>query len=638
MSIPPLLPGRVPNSLAASRYARNIQLDQTELAKLQEQLSTGQKFLRPGEAPGPATRAIILQSLLERKQTVKENIVIDRGFLVTSESALGSVSDALNRAKSLAQSGTGDTATDAEKQAMAMEVASLIRGVVNAGNATYQGRYLFGGSQSTEPPLDFTAAGDVRYRGDTRSIQSFVDIGLLMANNLDGQTALGVMTDPVGSDVNPALTTATKIADLYGGAGVKLDAVQVTLQSGATTVTRTVDLSQADTLGDIKTQLENAFAGDPVTLTVDIDPASNSGLRLTPSAGTVAVADVNGSRTATDLGIAGSAAAVINGQDLDPRLTIFTPLAALNGGTGIGPTAGTGLLLTNNQQTQAVDLSGVTTVGDLLNVLNRPEYGLQAGLNAAGNGLAVSSRVSGAKFAIGENGGTNATALGIRTLTGSTSLADLNRGEGVPVSAGPLVIQRRDGSTVQVDLSGAATVRSVLDAINAVDPGNLVASLNTVGNGIALTDNSGTGPLTVDENDVSVALGINGTESSGSGTLVGVDVNQQEPKGVLTVLLDLQRALSSGDNAGIARASRAIDAESQRLNVVRGDLGARQKLLDDVENRVLDQEIDIKAAIANEVEVDPTEVVTQLMQKQQTLQATMQMAARLFQLNLLQFL
>src|SRR5207253_1420357 len=122
---------------------------------------------------------------------------------------------------------------------------------------------------------------------------------------------------------------------------------------------------------------------------------------------------------------------------------------------------------------------------------------------------------SGVNFSIGENNGTNATALGLRTMTGSTALHDMNLGVGVPVDAGnPLVITRRDGTSVSVDLSGSITVDDVLNKLNAVDPGHLVASLNTVGNGISLLDDSGVGPLAVASDELSRSLGIAGSEDS----------------------------------------------------------------------------------------------------------------------------
>ena len=94
-----------------------------------------------------------------------------------------------------------------------------------------------------------------------------------------------------------------------------------------------------------------------------------------------------------------------------------------------------GFILTNGGQSVTLDISGAETVEDLLNLINGAEIGLLAEINAAATGINVRSRLSGADFTIGENGGTTATQLGIRTYTGDTELAALNRGFGVPTTS-----------------------------------------------------------------------------------------------------------------------------------------------------------------------------------------------------------
>jgi flagellar hook-associated protein 3 FlgL len=251
--------------------------------------------------------------------------------------------------------------------------------------------------------------------------------------------------------------------------------------------------------------LENAFSGSPVTLTVDIDPSSQNGLRLTPSAGTVAVSNVSGSSLATQLGIASTAVAQINGGDLDPGITLQTTLASLNGGTGIGSTVGTGLVINNGGETHTVDLSTATTIEDVFNLIRTADPNLNLGINEARNGLAISSRISGADFSIGENnGGSNAAGLGIATFSASTPLSELNYGRGVDVnSSNKLQINRRDGSTINIDLSGATTVQDVLDKINdfeTFDGTTPLADLN-LGQGVPV----GATTLDITRRDGSVA-------------------------------------------------------------------------------------------------------------------------------------
>lgn len=636
MEIGPLLPGRIPGTLITERLRVQLQNAHRDLTLLQDQISTGHKFFLPSDAPSDAVRTIGLQKLQERKSQMLTNVQTNKSLLGATDSALASLADVLNKARQISSAGIGDSSSVEEKQAMALEVQALIRQTVNVGNSTFRGRYLFAGSQSNQPPFTLMADNSVRYEGDRQQLNAYADLGLLLANNIDGDRGLGALTTPVGSDINPALTLQTSLRDLYGGRGVTPGQITVALSSPAST--QTIDLSRAKTVGDLKTLIENAFT--PGDVTVAINTAKN-GIIVTPTAGTVTISDPTGGNTARDFNIVASAAASVDSGDLDPRMTIMTKLADLNGGTGIGPTAGNGLLITNGTTSKVVDISSAVTVEDLLNLLRSPDLNLSADINSAGNGLAISSRLSGVDFSIGENNGLNATNLGIRTLTGSTPLSSLYFGGGAPVNNGlPLQITRRDGTTVNVDLSGSYTVQDVITKINAVDPGNLVASLNTVGNGISLLDNSGTGALSVDGGELGVALGLAGTEpgSNPAIPLIGKDVNPLEVHGGLNILIRLQKALETNDNNELVRLNASISAELTRLTQVRGDVGGRQKTLEEVESRLQEEDLQSKQALSDTYDVDMAEVLTQLATRQTAYEASLRAAAQTLQLNLIDYL
>ncbi len=95
-----------------------------------------------------------------------------------------------------------------------------------------------------------------------------------------------------------------------------------------------------------------------------------------------------------------------------------------------------GLQIRNGQEVYTIDLSAAETVEDLLNLLNRQEYGLYATIDDTGKRLVVRTRRSGANFAIGENGGETATQLGIRSFSLDTRLSELQFGRGVTDYAG----------------------------------------------------------------------------------------------------------------------------------------------------------------------------------------------------------
>lgn len=639
MSIGPILPGRLPNSLSLSRLNQQIQSGQTELQRFQDQLTTGQQYLVPSADPTSALSAIVLQTRLERQQQYKANVETDRSFLGATENALSSVSDAVNSAKGIILQGIGDTSTPTEREALATEVGGLIQQVLNTANTKFRGRFLFAGTETGAAPFELVGNGNVLYTGNAQQIVSNIDSAQQIVNNLDGQSAFNALTTVVGNDLDVALTSETRLTSLHAGTGVTSGSIDVVLQDGGTTLSRTVDLSLAETIGDVATFIEDAFAGQAVTVTVDVDPASSSGLRLTPSSGTVAVSNVAGSRVASDLGIASAAIAQIAGQDLDPAVSIHSRIADLNNGTGIGVTAGTGLLIQNGDKSAVIDVSTATTVQDLFNEIRLAELDLDVGISADGSGITIASRVAGADFSIGENNGGIAEALGIRTLTGETLLSDLNGGGGAQLqAAGTLEITRRDGTLTSIDLTGTQTVQQVLDAINGAGGGTLTASLNAVGNGISITDTSGTGPLTIAENATSVALGIAGTETNPASALTGSDVNPQKSDGLLSLLTSLEQALRLGDDAALARLSDQVDAEADRFLQTLGDLGVRTRTLEDVETRLLDEEIQIQEDLSQQLDADLAEVLSNFVAQQQVLQATYQVAGQGLQLSLLQFL
>lgn len=636
-----ILSTRTTNALQASQLIAGIQSAQSDLAKLQQQISSGHRLQFPSDDPIASIQIFGLKNAMARQSEFQNNIQVNQSYLSVTDQALGTVGDALNRARAIAQSGLGTTVSDSDRQALASEVGGLLQSVTNAGNAQYQGRYIFGGSYGTTAPFSPIGNGVVRYNGDQQSLQTYADFSFMVANNIDGQTAFAGLTTPVSTgDLDPALSLSSRLADLRGGQGIAAGPVQITVANGGPAITKTVDLTGAETLQDVKTRIENAFASSSITVSVSIDPSTNSGLKLTPSAGTIAVQNSGASQAATQLGIVSTGAASVSGSDLDPKMSIFTLIADLNGGTGIGPTAGTGLRIVNGTKTSLVDLNGAATVQDVLNRIRAADPDVVADIAPDGRSLAISSRLSGADFSIGENGGLNATNLGIRTFNSTTLLSQLNDGSGAAFDKGTTIsILRRDGTTSVVDLNGSATVQDVLDKINAVDPGHLTASLNSVGNGISLTDDSGSGALTVNDNELAQRLGIAGSDSSGpAGVLVGTDVNPQQPQGALNILATLQRALQTGDNQTLGRLMTAIDAEVDRLNAVRGTVGARQQMLDSVNNQLGDIEITNKNALSNLSDTDIAEVISELLQKQQSLQATLQLAARVNQLSVLNYL
>lgn len=292
-----------------------------------------------------------------------------------------------------------------------------------------------------------------------------------------------------GTDLDPTLLPTTRLADLLGtrARGV----LQSALQRNDMVIE---GVENGPNLNGVQVRFVNIFAaGDQALVSFD-ETARRIDIDINPNVTTAntVIAALNAS---------GFVTAELDDK-LDRRndgmgLVEFTATTTLSGGSGITFDKESGIQILNKGETFTVTFEDAETVEDLLNILNTSEADVLASINAHGTGIDVRSRVSGSDFAIGENGGSTASELGIRTMTRDTALFQLNYGEGVATKDGTdFVIQRRDGVEFEIDVSSAATVGDVLDLINS-HPQNVgdavVARLAEYGNGIEIYDENAAG-------------------------------------------------------------------------------------------------------------------------------------------------
>jgi flagellar hook-associated protein 3 len=671
----PIPTTRVGDYFIRQRLTSQVDSDQLDLFNLENQVSTGKRLILPSDDAPAALRAIDLQRALQQKQQYQTSLQGSQALLTGADSSLQHVSDSLNSIKADAIGVNNTTSTSDQRQAVINEIDQALQPLVNFGNSSLNGQYLFAGSASGTAPFDLQG-NFVTYSGNEQNLRNFVDTGFLFSTNVPGSDVFGGLSAAVqGSvDLNPQLTSDTALTTINGGQGISPNAaISVTVNNGSTATTSIVDLSSAATIGDVARLIEShPPAGS--TLTVDV---VNNGLSITSNAGTtVKIGEVATAKTAHELGIftptSATPAQTVQGSDLDPAVLKTTLLSnllgtkaqgrivsagqnndvvltaaqngtALNGVTvqyASGAVAGNetasydantktltvqiqsgvstanqvaaainqdlgatfsaqvdkrdaaspsaagegtvnigtfnsvtsggggealdtthGLILTNGGKSVNLDISQAKTVEDLTNLINSAGLDFQAQINATQNGIDVRSRLSGADFTIGENGGTTATQLGIRTYTGDTQLADLNRGVGVPTTISPpdadkldkLQIVARDGTTLNVDLTGSKTLQDVVARINSATGNNtgttaVTAQTNSTGQGIQLVDSSTSAtptPLTVNVPSGSQAAtylgfvpagGTQGTSTTtdGSGNYVLAGSNVAKPDLTIT--------------------------------------------------------------------------------------------------------
>lgn len=642
MAILPTQLARVSNQLRSSVSQNGIARTQQELLKVQNELSTGRRLSVASDDPGDAAVVQQLQKTLEQRESYLTNLQRAQSHLGEVDSTLGHLGDMLQRAQTIASANVGSASTDDERQGAAAVVESIYNEAVSLANKQFQDVYLFGGDRATDPPF-VSEGGGVKFVGSSRVLANDYDENTTRPFMVDGAEVFGALSTRVEgtTDLSPAVTVDTRLADLRGAADGGIRPGQIRVGNGSTSAT--VDLAGADTIGDVIDAINAAGVGG-VTASIASDGVS---LQLSGGAAdNISVQEVGAATTAEDLGLLRTAAAgpgvALDGQDVKARVTPLTRLADLRQGAGIDQTSG--MVITNGEFSSTVSFSAATTVEDLLNGINRSGTHVLAEINADGTGINILNPTQGTEMRVAENGGQTATQLGVRSFGPDTPQGALNGGRGVRTVDGPdFRVTAADGSTFDVDLGSEGNVADVIGVINAAATAANVAvtaGFSSSGNGITLTDATG-GPGTprVEALNYSEALADLGlTQPASGGVITGSDVGPVTASGVFANLAKLRDALRNNDEAGITAAAEALTEDHDRAIRLRGETGARVQELESRQGRIEDQNVATKALLAELADTDFTDAVTRFQTLQNALQATLQTGAQVLELSLLDFL
>lgn len=171
-----MISSRVPTSFLTSRIAVDIVQRQQELAKVQEQIATGNRINRPSDEPAYSARILGIRETTSQLDQFNRNASGAEAQLVLEETALSGVSDSLNRIRELALSANSGAVDDYTRAAVNSEVKLRLDELYSFGNARDSyGNYLFGGSNTETPP--FAKQDPVIYSGGDDTSNLAVSIG-----------------------------------------------------------------------------------------------------------------------------------------------------------------------------------------------------------------------------------------------------------------------------------------------------------------------------------------------------------------------------------------------------------------------------------------------------------------------------
>ncbi len=192
---------RISTAWAQQLSVNAMNVQQRQVAKVQQQISSGVRVSTPAEDPAAAVRILDLERTVDTTAQYQSNVSTVRGRLNVEESALATSGSILDRARELTIQALNAGTNPNDRLAIKAEVDQLtqeLAGVANTQNAN--GEYIFSGSLSSLPAFTLQpVTGEYVYQGGSqqRTLQigptrqvADSDLGVNVFENINSSSAL----------------------------------------------------------------------------------------------------------------------------------------------------------------------------------------------------------------------------------------------------------------------------------------------------------------------------------------------------------------------------------------------------------------------------------------------------------------
>ncbi len=187
---------RITDSRIASDFLYNVNNTQERINEYQNQLSSGTRVNEPSDDPEAADMIMRLNATIGRNEQFSLNIGAGQSMLSNSTDALDSISQVVAQL----QTTMTQVSNGAEASAIptfADTVDGYISQALALANTQFNGKYIFGGTQTQTPPYTLTPnaapppSETVTYSGNSGKIDYAVGEGQVQTINVTGQDAFG---------------------------------------------------------------------------------------------------------------------------------------------------------------------------------------------------------------------------------------------------------------------------------------------------------------------------------------------------------------------------------------------------------------------------------------------------------------
>lgn len=203
---------RVTNSMMANNMMRNLNKNLGKMERMQQQMASGKKFSRPSDDPIGVSRSLRLNTEVATMEQYKRNAEDAQSWLDTTEMAINNINTVLQRASELTVQAVSETNSIDERNAIAGEITELRNQLIQIGNTTYAGSYIFSGFKTDKPLLDSDGKYDIGNGSNKLTLDEVIEtnigLGDRIGMNTVGQRIFGL--NKAGADLDMVTSNTLK--------------------------------------------------------------------------------------------------------------------------------------------------------------------------------------------------------------------------------------------------------------------------------------------------------------------------------------------------------------------------------------------------------------------------------------------
>ena len=200
---------RVTEGIAYQNLLRDIARVQERMQIAQDQVSSNKKVTKPSDDPSAAADIVRIFSEGSEAEQFNRNLTFAETRLNLADTALDSVEHMIERARTLGQLSFGDPTTAAVYKT---ELDGLRDQIISAANTVHAGRFVFGGSVTTNPPYVKNPDTSVSYQGNSEVVSLQVSRTSTLQTQVPGSQIFSGSLNvfQIMSDLSTAMQTGNK--------------------------------------------------------------------------------------------------------------------------------------------------------------------------------------------------------------------------------------------------------------------------------------------------------------------------------------------------------------------------------------------------------------------------------------------